>query len=378
MDGSRNLRGMIGSLLSRPDEIMLAAGASGELLVARLRLALALMLLLLPLTNAVTGGIVGESLIGLGAALLVTAFALLWLRLAHRPRDYRWLPFATAAFDVTATTVVLALLGWQHLPAALNSMVVWCCYVLAILMTALRSDGRTSLFAGALAMLQYGALNAVVFAVASPEQLLSADYGAVTGGTQLQRLILLAITTVMTATIVYRMQRLVEMSGIDGLTRLPNRTWLLHRMPRLLESAREDGLSLSLALIDLDHFKRVNAEIGHHRGDRVLRHLTTLLNDAIDRDEWLVRLGGEELVLVMSLPTGAAWERTEMLRRLVAAHRFDVDSLGGDDPVRLTFSAGIAACPHDGHDISHLLGRADRRLKIAKREGRNRVVARDG
>src|SRR5690606_38453637 len=126
----------------------------------------------------------------------------------------------------------------------------------------------------------------------------------------------------LTATIVHRMQRLVEMSGIDGLTRLPNRIWLLHRMPRLLESAHEDGLSLSLALIDLDHFKRINAAVGHRAGDRVLRDLTTLLNDAIERDEWLVRLGGEELVLVMSLPTGAAWERTETLRRLVAAHRF--------------------------------------------------------
>ncbi len=377
MDGNRDFRDMVGTLLSRPDEIMLAAGASGELLVARLRMVLTGLLLLLPLTNSLAGGIPGETLIGLGAALGVNAFALLWLRLARRPRHYRWLPFATAAFDITATTLVLAALGWHHVPAALNSMVVWGFYVLAILMTALRSDGRITLFAGVLAVFQYGLLNALVFAMASPEQLMSAEYGAVTPGTQIQRLILLAITTAITATIVYRMQRLVAMSGIDGLTRLPNRIWLLHRMPRLLQSADEQGTSLSLALINLDSFKRVNAEVGYHTGDRVLRHLVGMLQDAMDPDEWLVRLGGKELVLVIPLPPGAAWERMEVLRRMVAAHAFDLGAPEAE-PIRLTFSAGIAASPHDGRDISHLLGRADLRLKIAKREGRNRVVARDG
>ena len=376
MDGSRNFRGMIGALLSRPDEIMLAAGASGELLVARLRMLLATLLLLLPLTNALAGGLLSESLIGLGAALLVNAFALLWLRLAHRPRHYRWLPFATAAFDVTATTAVLAILGWQDAAAALNSMVVWCFYVLAILMTALRSDGRITLFAGVLGLLQYGTLNTVVFAMASPEQLLSVDYGAVTGSSQIQRLILLGITTLITATIIYRMQRLVEMSGIDGLTGLPNRIWLSHRMPRLLESAHHDGTSISLALIDLDHFKRVNAKVGHRTGDRVLRRLVSVLEQEVVQGEWLVRLGGEELVLVLPLPAGAAWERVDALRRVVAAHQFDVGTKD-NGPIRLTFSAGIAACPHDGVDLSHLLGRADLRLKIAQREGHNRVVARD-
>lgn len=377
MDGSRNFRGMIEALLSRPDEIMLAAGASGELLVARLRMVLAAMLLLLPLTNLMAGGIHAESLIGLGGAIGVNAFALIWLRLAQRPRYFRWLSFATAAFDVTATTVVLAMLGWEHVAAALNSMVVWSCYLLAILMTALRSDGRTTLFAGVLALFQYAALNALVFAFASPEQLLSAEYGAVSVSSQLQRLILLAITTMLTATIVYRMQRLVEMSGIDGLTRLPNRTWLLHRLPRLLESAHEDEGSLSLALIDLDSFKRINAEVGYRNGDHVLRHVVAVLKDAIEPGEWLVRLGGEELVLVIPLPAGAAWERVETLRRLVADHRFTPGE-GQEEPIRLTFSAGIATSPSDGRDTSHLLGRADRRLKIAKREGRNRVVARDG
>jgi diguanylate cyclase (GGDEF)-like protein len=378
MDGSRGFREGVASLLSRPDEIMLAAGASGELLVARLRVVVAALLLLLPLINVLGGGSIRESLAGLVGAVIVNVFALLWLQLARRPRHYRWLPFATAAFDITAITLVLAVLGANHLPSALNSMVVWCCYLLAILVTALRSDGRTTLFAGLLALLQYGLLNAVVFSMASsPEQLISTEYGAVTAGTQIQRMLLLAIVTLVTATVVYRMQRLVELSGTDGLTQLPNRSWLLHRMPRLLESADEDGLSLSLALIDLDHFKRVNAEAGHHAGDRALRHVVAVLKGMIEPDEWLVRLGGEELVLVMPLPTGTAWERVDALRRRLSERPFDPER-AHLEPIRMTFSAGIASSPHDGHDASSLLGRADQRLKIAKREGRNRVVARDG
>jgi len=59
------------------------------------------------------------------------------------------------------------------------------------------------------------------------------------------------------------MQRLVELSGNDGLTGLPNRSWLLQRMPRIFDQVRDGGGSLTLALVDLDHFTRVNDDIGH-------------------------------------------------------------------------------------------------------------------
>src|SRR3546814_21193086 len=72
---------------------------------------------------------------------------------------------------------------------------------------------------------------------------------------------------VLTAAIVYRMQRLVEMSGNDSLTGLPNRAWLLQGMPRMFETIRNDGGSLTLELLDLDRFKRIHAEIGHRRSE---------------------------------------------------------------------------------------------------------------
>lgn len=370
------LRDIAISLLSRPDEIMLEIGAGGELMVARLRAVLAAMLLLLPPLNAIGGGTIQETLIGLGGAIFVNVFAQLWLVLARRPRRYRWLPFATAGFDVTATTLVLTALALQHLPAGLNSLIVWCGYVLSIVLTALRSDGRVTLFAGAMAIVQYSALVLAVFALASsPEQLISSDYGAVTTGGQGQRVVLLMMVTLITAMVVYRMQRLIEMSGTDGLTRLPNRTWLVHRIQRLFDAVRHDGGSLTLALIDLDHFKRINDDNGHHAGDRALRHVVSVLREQTGSTEWLVRLGGEEFVLLLRKPLGTAWEQVDAIRQVLAERPFEPGR--GAEPLRLTFSAGLAGYPQEGSDLSRLLRRADRRLQQAKQQGRNRVVVRD-
>ena len=367
---------VVAALLARPDEIMLEVGAGGELLVARLRAVIAGLLLLLPLSNALGGGSIDETLIGLAGVVFINLFAQTWLVLARRRRRFLWLPFATAAFDVTATSLILLMLANHHLPAGLNSVVVWCGYVLAILLTALRNDGRTTLFAGGLALVQYGVIVAVLLLGAdSPERLISSDYGTPTVGNQVQRLILLAIVTVITAMVVYRLQRLVEMSGTDGLTGLPNRTWLLHRMPHLVDAVEHEGGSLTLALLNMDHFRRINDEIGHRAGDRALQHVVGTITRITDEREWLVRLRGEEFVLVLRKPVGTAWERVDALRRLVSAAPFEPER--GADPVHLTFSAGIVGYPNDGHDLSALLRNADRRLQTAKREGRDRVVARE-
>lgn len=373
----RQIRDTLRLLFAQPDEVMREVGSGGELIAARLRAVIALLLLLLPLINAASGGSIRETMIGLGGAVLVNIFAQVWLALAHRQRQHRWLPFASSAFDVTAATLVLAMLAMNHLPAGLNSMVVWCCYLLALVLTALRGDARVTLFAGALALVEYATLATIAIAsTTSPEQLISSDYGAVTVGTQLQRMVLLAITTLITVMVTFRMQRVVEMSGTDGLTGLPNRVWLLHRVPRVMDSVQRDGSSLSLALIDLDHFKRVNDEAGHRAGDRALKHVVSILREGAEPGENLVRIGGQEFVLLMRKPIGSAWERVEHLRRQLLQRPFEPDR--GAEPFRLSLSAGIAAYPQEGADLSRLLRRADQRLQEAKREGRNRVIARDG
>ena len=364
-------------LFERPDALTLELGAGGELLVAQLRAGLSLLLLLLPLINVATGEYSpSEMTAGMLGVVLAVVMSQVWLALARHRGRYRWLPWATSSYDVSLTTLVLALLAIGSPATGLNSMVVWVFYLVAICMTALRNDGRLTVVIGVLAMLQYGALAIAVFGlVEAPEQLMSLDYGTATVANTVQRIVLIAMMTAITSTIVYRMQRLVDLSGTDGLTGLPNRTWLAHRFPGMLDATRSQGGSLSICLVNLDYFKRINDEVGHQAGDRALRHAVDVLRLQLEEGDFLARLGGEEFALLMPLPIGRAWERLDSMRRSTASQPFLADP--GADPLRVTFSAGIAGWPQDGSDLSQLLRRADVRLRQAKLEGRNRVLARD-
>ncbi|HEU0153536.1 MAG TPA: GGDEF domain-containing protein [Arenimonas sp.] len=362
------------SLREPPDEILLEVGAGGELLVAHLRVGVACLLLLLPLVNHWAGGTPHESLAGLAGALLVLGLSMLWLRLARRPRRVRGLAIATAASDITMVTLVLALLALESPVAAVNSAVVWGCYPLAIFATALRHDVRVTFFAGALALLQTALLWAAVAWLAQAP-LVSAVYGTVSTSTQVQRLVLLVAVTLVTAMVVFRAQRLTQFSATDGLTGLPNRNYLNTRVPQLVRDARAQGHTVSLALVDLDNFRHINAELGHLAGDRALRHAVKVLRRELAREEPMIRVGGEEFVLLLRLPIGAAWERMEVLRRRLEATPFVPEA--GFEPRRLTLSAGLASCPQDANDLSGLMKRADLRLQAAKQGGRNRVAARD-
>lgn len=362
------------ALHERPDELMLEVGAGGEVLLARLRLLVAALLLLVPAFNFFTGGDPRETLAGLSGIGLVLLLSQVWLSLAQRRQRHRWLPFVSTAFDVTLVSFVLLLLALHSAAAGLNSVAIWCSYALAILATALRNDARVTAFAGVLAALQYGGI-AAFFLLAADGPLVSAEHGLVTPSAQGQRLLLLAAATVVTAVLVLRMHRLVQFSGTDGLTGLPNRSFLVHRVPRILADARADGETICLALIDLDHFKRINEELGHQAGDAALRHAVKTLRLELGRDESMMRVGGEEFVLLLPLPLGAAWERMDALRRRLETRPFLPDDVS--EPRQLTLSAGLACCPQDALDVSGLMRCADLRLRTAKRSGRNRVVARD-
>ena len=362
------------SLREPPDEVLLEIGAEGDLVLARLRLLISALLLFLPTLNLATGGSLHESLVGFAGVGLALVFSQAWLSLARTRRRHRWLPYVSAAFDVSVVSFVLLLLAWGDPSAGLNSVVVFCAYPLVVLATALRSDVRVTLAAGLLATLQFGLLSAV-FMAGAQEPLASAAYGTVHLSTQLQRMVLLLASTLVTALVVARMQGLVHLSGTDGLTGLPNRTFLNLRVPQFIAEARADGETLCLALLDLDHFKRINQELGHQAGDRALKHVVQVLKMELKREEPLLRVGGEEFVLVLRQPLGAAWERVDALRRRLEASPFL--PAPGSEPRHLTFSAGMSSCPTDAVDVSGLMRNADLRLRTAKRTGRNRVVARD-
>ncbi|TKS52765.1 GGDEF domain-containing protein [Luteimonas yindakuii] len=371
-DASKPAGGVPG-LFSRPDALLLDTGADGELLVARVRALLSLLVLSLPLLAALDGD-GREVAIGLAAAVVVNASAQLWLALARR--RVRWLPLATATHDVSVTTLVLVLLARDDPAAGLNSMVVWCFYAVAIVLTALRNDVRLALYTGALAIAQYAALWWLVTALAPGDALpASYAYGVVSLGTLGQRLVLLAIVTGITAVVVRRIQRLITVAGHDALTGLPNRAWLLQHLPQDFADARASGRSLSVALLDLDGFRRINEVAGHPAGDRALRHVAAGLSGLLHEGEHAARIGGQEFVLLLRSPIGSAWERLDGHRRLLAERPFQPGR--GRDGVTLRFSAGLAAWPQDGGDASALLGVADRRLKQAKADGGDRVVARE-
>jgi diguanylate cyclase (GGDEF)-like protein len=368
------------TVYDRPDEIVLDIGAGGELLVARIRVVATLLLMLMPLINLLAGGGVSDSLAGFVGTGLGLALAMLWLSLAKQRRRYRWLPFVTSASDISMETLVLLLLAAKSPAESLNTVIVWSCYPLSIFATALRNDGRVTFFAGMLAIVQYSALVLWVFANAHGQPLVSAGYGEVSASNQIQRLVVLLVATLLTAVVVYRIQRLVLLSGTDTLTGLPNRSFLVHRVPQIVEHARQQEHSITLAIIDLDHFKRINDDYGHPTGDRALRHVVQQLRNELDREEPLMRVGGEEFVLLMERPMGSAWERLDALRKKVAAAPFLPDEDAPNSAalaLTLTFSAGMSSCPQDAVDVSGLMRRADLRLRKAKQTGRNRIVARE-
>jgi len=353
---------------------LLELGAEGEVLLARLRLAIASVLMLLPAINYLAGGGGFESLVGVAGVGLAILLSQVWLGIARRHRRYPWLPVVSTGFDVSVVSLVLVLLAFHEPAAGLNSVVAWCCYPLVVLASALRNDVRVTLFAGVLAVCEF-LLISFVFQYAAGGPIHSDEYGTVEMSSQLQRALLLLATTVVTMLIVYRMQRLVQLSGTDGLTGLPNRSYLNHRVPRILADARAVGETVCLALLDLDFFKRINDELGHQAGDRALRHVVEVLRLELRRDEPMLRVGGEEFVVLMRQPLGAGWERMDGLRRKLQSLPFEPGE--GHEARCLTVSCGVACSPDDALDVSGLVRSAELRLRLAKPSGPNRLAARD-
>ncbi len=160
----------------------------------------------------------------------------------------------------------------------------------------------------------------------------------------------------------------------DQLTGLANRRRVDHELPQQLAAARERGVPLSVAVIDLDHFKRVNDRYGHGIGDDVLRTIARILLDNIRSSDLLARLGGEEFIVLFS-GTGiaVATEACERLRR--AVETFDWGQVAPQ--LEQTISVGVCDAA-DSPDVRGLVERADAALYCAKRGGRNRVQVAGG
>ena len=174
-----------------------------------------------------------------------------------------------------------------------------------------------------------------------------------------------------------------EQARRDALTGLRNRRYVDEQLPMLLRQAALTGQPLSVGLIDLDHFKRVNDTLSHATGDQVLVVVAALLTAAVaastpagapDADPgtgFVARIGGEEFLLVLPGATLAECaHHCEQMREAVRSH--DWHAVTGE--LQQTISIGLATA-RDGIDQSALLRLADDNLYAAKRAGRDRVVA---
>jgi len=164
--------------------------------------------------------------------------------------------------------------------------------------------------------------------------------------------------------------RLHRVAVTDPLTGAYNREFLMQRLPQEIEAAIDRDRSLSLAMIDVDHFKAVNDQYGHGIGDVVLAEVARRLRSAIRAGDLLVRYGGEEFLAVLpKADAGRAWEVGERMRQRVCERAFDV---GDGLALLLRVSVGIAQW-RMGENMSDLIERADIALYDAKERGRNRV-----
>lgn len=321
-------------------------------------------------------GFAVEATVGLAAVLIgVTATALmrqsrLRRRLPRVERGVRWgapalviaglcapllPPVALAAMSV-ATEIGFYLLALVFAGAAVAALVR-------------RRGGGASLLAGVLPFLAVGALEAFAPMTLA---LWKVEAFMLSGGW-------LALTCSMVLTLslgALRQQRdeMTRLAQTDPLTGLPNRRAALEQLERSIALARASGAPLTVAFIDLDHFKRINDFYGHECGDRVLRHVAHALRGAFRSADHVARMGGEEfLVILPGADPDHARMRVDTLRAMLSSTGVVLDKPG----MQVTLSAGISALRADDAAVDALLQRADAAMYAAKHAGRDRTELED-
>jgi diguanylate cyclase len=156
---------------------------------------------------------------------------------------------------------------------------------------------------------------------------------------------------------------------IDPLTGLPNRAAWSERLEHEIKQWQQHGNTLSLAMLDLDHFKRINDNYGHLAGDKVLKIIATVLRKRLRGADFIARFGGEEFVLLLpATPPAVGAKLLETLRAAIEACPFHFKG----ERVTITISMGLASF-RAGEHSDLVLKRADQALYRAKNAGRNRI-----
>ncbi len=366
------------SVWSRPDPVLAQAAVAGELLIAKVRVGLASVLLLIPVINSVFfPGDPKEAFVGITLTVGTFLFSLIVYLLISREFNPPWLSFVSSSFDVSMVSIGLALFLLLNEPhTAVNSKVVFEGYFLAIAGTGLRYDKRICITAGLLAVGEY---LAIVSYAATHWDLNNPSYapfpyGVFGWAAQIARLIIMATASVLSFALVARSQKLLQLATRDPLTGLFSRGYVDDRFSVELSRAQRYGKVMSIAVIDADRFKLLNDTHGHLAGDLALKSIGTLIHDSFRQSDTAGRYGGEEFVVILpETDLEAAYQKIEGLRELIASTV--VTSPARGEQIHVTISAGVASFPNDAQSTTDLFALADERMFQAKQQGRNRVVA---
>jgi diguanylate cyclase (GGDEF)-like protein len=168
-------------------------------------------------------------------------------------------------------------------------------------------------------------------------------------------------------------QRFASLTSIDSLTGVYNRQFLDRQLPVEIERAMRSGSALSMLVIDVDDFKRINDELGHKKGDEALVAITDIIRRNLRKVDMPFRYGGEEIVILLpGTPEFEALHTAERLRRVVSQYRGFKDAFG---KVRdLSVSVGVAVYPDTARGGEQLFSQADEAMYRAKQRGKNQVV----
>jgi diguanylate cyclase (GGDEF)-like protein len=363
-----------------PEQFLLDAGKDGELLIARIRVALTGALLLVPVANLLLASEKerGQHLAGFAVTFAACLLSVGVYVMVSRDRRQPWLPLATSFFDVSLITLAQLIFAFVQDPLVVaNSKVTFDTYFIALAGTCLRYDKRVALLAGLMAMAQFtGTIAFVSLHFPLDEIARTSPYGRFQWSDQVSRLVLLGTATALNVYIVHGIQQQRKLSTADPLTGTFNRRFFDDYLRNeVARSARYD-VPLTVAMLDVDHFKQFNDRFGHAAGDEALRLVARVLELSVRRSDLVARYGGEEFVVVLRESAAAqALDRMEHLRRAIAADRLRLPAgaAAGEAP-SITVSIGVATWPRDGRSAEDLLAEADRRLFAAKAAGRNRVV----
>ena len=341
------------------DQALVRARASGEILVAAMRLGFIAIYSGLVISYASPGTRHLE--VGLAGIALLYGAGIFAVALKVRSR---WVSWVTSAVDVSLITSTLVLYAMSGDPlAAVNNRTYFEMYYFIMANAALRYDWRLCAFTALLVLFQFLGLTSYVTSHWALGDRFVPSFHAL-------RILTLVGAGVSSVAVARWARHLRLMVGTDHLTGLSQRRPFLERIEEELQRSVGSRSSLSVALLDVDEFKKFNDTHGHLAGDRALQLLAGRLRKLVRSSDLVARFGGEEFVVAFPrMDVDRAVKRVNELRAELASVQVPV----GGRTFTLTLSGGVGSWPADGETFDAVLARVDERLYQAKAAGRNCV-----